>query len=157
MERVLALDLTTRILAYAVLEGSERLLDWGLPQARSKEQLEKSLRALRASSLPVLVVCANLDDPRRGPSSKRLKEALRTLGIKSVPASRTLVHREYASSGTSKHQIAIATARLFPELEPWLPRERTLGSVEDERAGIFVAVSSAFAVLRERERSRVEP
>ena len=154
MERVLTLDLTTRVLAYAVLEGSERLLDWGLARARKTAQLEQSLKALLAHSQPTIVVCASLDDPRRESSSKRLLRTLDRLEIDPEAVSRTLIRSEYSVSGTTKHQIAVATARLFPELEPWLPRERKLGDVEDERAGILVAVSAGFAFLRKQERSR---
>ena len=154
MERVLALEPTTRSLAYAVLEGSERLLDWGLTRARKDGGLQKRLPILLKQSRPTLVVCASWDAKAQKPSVRRLVTALRSLGIRPVVVTRRQMGREYATVGLTKYTVAVATARMFPELDPWLPRKRMAGHDEDERAGIFVAVAAGFTVLRRCERNR---
>jgi hypothetical protein len=61
--------------------------------------------------------------------------------------SRREVQKRFVHSGTTKYEIAVAVARLFPELTSRLPRQRKPWMSEDKRMSIFDAVSFALVAL----------
>ena len=154
MERVLALELSEAALCYAVLEGSERLIDWGVSRDPERGALAARINRYVGRTQPSLLVAAGYEAPARAPSARRLATAVAELPVETIAASRTLVQAEFALSGTTRPQIARAIARQFPELAPWLPDERPWWRDTSERIGIFSAVAAGLAVLRERESSR---
>lgn len=149
----LALDTTSGGFAYAVLEGRETLLDWACSEAskKSPEVWRARVEKLLTRYQPVRVVLPDVEDSRRGKWAKRFTSAVETLanerGIEVRRVSRRVVQERFAHSGTTKHEIAIAVARVFPELAPRLPRERKPWMSEDKRMSIFDAVSFAFVAL----------
>lgn len=152
MERVVALDLSGRTLCFAVLEGSERLIDWGGAEAhRDSEELGNTISRLMIRAQPNLLA---ITEPVA--ASERyvaLLQVLESLSMPIIRVSLTEVRQEFSATGTTKHQIAVAVGRMFPELGPWLPPPRELWMNRDARMGIFNAVASALALLRERESS----
>jgi hypothetical protein len=157
--RVLALDITGRGIAFAVLDGPERLLDWGVAHMRdrSKHAYVERAESLFWRYIPDLLVV----EAPRGPGSYRALRARSLIQrIEILAGSKTLPIRRvsrgdvrFAFSGTakSKYEIAQAVARLFPELEDRLPRYRKPWMSEDERMNIFDAVSFALTVYRSPE------
>lgn len=151
--RVLAIDPSTRGFGYAVLEGTERLIDWGVKETRA----DKSKRAL--NSVPDLIEIYQPQtlavEDYTGNGSRRCERIVeliaavskhvlkRNIRVKSF--SRAQIKQAFAESAApNKFEIAIAIAKRFPELEPRLPRFRKPWMSEDYRMSIFDAV--AFAV-----------
>lgn len=149
----LAFDTTSDGFAFAVLQGSDTLLDWACSEVDKKkpQAWRGRVEKLLARYAPDLLVLPDVEDSRRGPWAKRF-----TLDVESVArendlavrrVSRRDVQERFASSGTTKHEIAVSIARLFPELAPRLPRLRKPWMSEDRRMGIFDALSFAITAV----------
>lgn len=151
----LALDTTSDGFAFAVLQGSETLLDWACSGVgkRKPEEWRRRVNQLVGRYNPELLVLANAEEPRRGRWAKRFALDMQSLahekGIAVRSVSRHEVQGAFSDSGTTKYEIALAIARMFPELEPRLPRERKPWMSEDKRMSIFDAMSFALVALRQ--------
>lgn len=154
--RAFALDPTTRGLAFAVLEGPERLIDWGHTGVPGKDvsHFLAHLEQIAVRYRPDLLV---LEEPSGSFRRERVREWLAWAeewaaekGLAVAAVSRQAVKDHFSGSGTTKHEIATAISRLFPELKPQLPRKRKIFDAEDRRMAIFSAVSFALAALSER-------
>lgn len=150
----LALDTTSSGFAFAVIQGEDTLLDWACSGVSKKtpEMWRGRVEKLLARYAPDLLVLPGLEDPRRGAWAKRFTLEIGSVaherGIAVRRVSRRDVQERFAESGTTKHEIAGAVARLFPELAPRLPPQRKPWMSEDRRMSIFDAVSFALAALR---------
>jgi hypothetical protein len=152
----LSLDPTSGGFCYAVLQGPETLLDWGsreLP-SRAPEALRQRIGKITERYHPTLIVIEDTAQSRRGEwareSAAAVEEFSREQGIEIVAVSRRQVQEDFAATGKTKYHIAVAISRLFPELEPRLPRKRKAWMSEDERMSIFDAISLALVALRSR-------
>jgi hypothetical protein len=152
--RVLAIDPTPTGIAYVVLEGPERLVDWGVSHtsATSKHSYIERLRGMIEEYRPDLLV-AERYGTRHGRRSTRVNAVLHRveafafgecLPLRTV--SRIEVREVF--NGGSKEEIARALTRFFPELESRLPRKRKPWMSEAESMNIFDALSFGLTVLR---------
>ena len=162
--RVLAIDPTTRGFAFAVMEGPQRLVDWGVKTVRPMSQL-RCLAAVAAEikfSRPSAIV---LEDPRkrrsrRSPRVRRFIGAIRVVAAKAHVRTRLVSRREiqtaFGPSGSlTKYQICAAVAVRLPELAGRLPRPRKPWMSEDYRMNIFDAVALALTLFDLREKRRL--
>ena len=152
-KRVLAIDPTTKGFGFAVMEGPERLIDWGVKEAKKK----KNDRCLE-----IIADLANQYEPDAiviedyaGKGSRRCRrvegliDCILDLGLKRrIPIrkfSRAKVQEAFYELGAkTKHQISTAIAQRIPELAPRLPPYRKCWMSEDYRMNIFDAVSFAL-------------
>ena len=163
--RVLAIDPSTRGFGFAVLEGPNLLIDWGVKETKT----DKNKRSLRLISElieqyePGVLV---LED-YAGKGSRRCRRVAglideisklaekRKVRIKEF--SRADVQKVFAESGaTTKQEIAVGITKRFPELAPRLPRFRKPWMSEDYRMSIFdaVALGIAFFQFQKEKRAR---
>ena len=160
--RVLAIDPTTRGFAYAVFEGPEFLLDWGLSEVRPDRKNVLCLmriESLLSRYVPDVVVL-EAHDGRGSHRRRRVRSLIRSIrglatrkGFRSRAFSRAEIRRAFARLGeATKHPIAVEIAQRFPELSGRLPRIRKPWMSEDERMSIFDAASLAAAYFEVRER-----
>lgn len=152
--RVLAVALRSRAFGFAVLEGGTRIVDWGTRTTRAEKTRRTlaSVRALLARYRPdwLLLEDSRAPGSRRHPRIRVLLERIRRLAadesVRSRAISRSKVQGTFASSGArTRHEIAVAITRLFPEIEDRLPPYREAYMSEDDRLSIFDAVSFALA------------
>jgi hypothetical protein len=152
--RVLAIDPTPRGIAFVVLEGPERLIDWGVCYVAtpSKHAYMERLRSLIEDNAPDLLV-AETYGTRHGRKHTRANYVLHRVKAfaeaECLPL-RTVSRKEVNAMfkvGKSKHKIACGLARFFPELEEKLPDERKVWETEVERMNIFDALSFGLTVL----------
>src|SRR5258708_22456161 len=153
---VLAIDPSTRGFGFAVLEGPNRLIDWGVKETKK----EKNARTLKLIDdlidvyLPSVIVVEDY----AGKGSRRCRRIERLINdisrlaskrqIKVRSFSRAKVKQAFSESGASnKQEIAIAIANRFPELAPRLPRFRKPWMSEDYRMSIFDAVALGLTFL----------
>lgn len=149
--RILAIDPSPRGFGFAVLENGTHLIDWGVATLFSRADTEFLVRleTLIERMQPTLLVTEDPVGTRFGTRHLRLLERAaglamaRHVALTRVP--RSAVRAAFGQSGTSKHDIAVAISKLFPELVPRLPPRRTLWSSEDERMNIFDAVALSLA------------
>jgi len=139
LTRVLALDLHPRRFGYVVLEGPDRLLDWGVCSYRHKGNssdvlIQRRLRPLLALWRPTLLI---IGGTRQMPPRQKLPEKVsqRSCGggqgsctcpdIKKWPTDR--------AEKLTKHQRAQAVIERFPVLAQTLRQSENLGRVSITR------------------------
>jgi Holliday junction resolvasome RuvABC endonuclease subunit len=152
--RVLAIDPWYRGFGYAVLEGSQLLIDYGVRGGRGDKNSVclRQIAGLMDDYRPDVVVIEDYaaKGSRRCERVRQLLASVRKLAatrkISIVGFSRLRVREVFAPVGArNKHQIASAIARQFPELARRLPPFRKCWMPEDPRTSIFDAV--AFAIV----------
>ncbi len=147
--RVLAIDPCTRGFGFAVLEGPDRLIDWGVKETKTdkKRRSLKFIAELVDLYQPSVVVVEDYKakGSRRCRRVGKLIDDITKLALnrelKVRRFSRLKVKHGFADSGTkTKYEIAIAITKRFPELAPRLPRVRKPWMSEDYRMSIFDAM-----------------
>ena len=160
-KRILAIDPANKGFGFAVMEGPETLIDWGIKGVKGKKSVSflESISGLIDQYEPDLVVFEDWS----GAGSRRCKRIQEVLNgihelcnkkkVKARSFSRSQVRRAFSGSDAStKHQIAQAIAQRLPELAPRLPPFRKCWMSEDYRMNIFDAVSLGIT-LSENKRT----
>lgn len=155
--RVLAVDPSTRGFGFAVLEGPDRLIDWGTRSARSdkhRQCVSKVGELVDCYEPSVLVVeDCSAKDSRRCARVRRLIDAIVGLAkerkIRTRRFSREQVQAAFSKFGAAtKHEIAVAIAERFPELAPHVPRYRKAWMSEDHAQSVFDAVGLGVGLFK---------
>lgn len=157
--RVLALDPFSRGVGFAVLEGPEHLIDWGL-KTTGRADNGKAIRAIEvlvARFQPDVLAVEDSDaaGSRRGGRVQQLLDRIVSAKSPRLPV-RLVSRRQLSAIGplpqaSTKYGRACLLAERFPELQPSLPRFRKSYMSEDDRMAIFDAVGFAVACFPERE------
>ena len=163
LTRVLALDLHPRRFGYAVLEGSARLLDWGVRTSRHRDKaadalISAQLRPLLELWQPTLLVvgeCTSQTHKSRERRCRLLKRIAKEAGIRRI-AVRTLKKISTAdeSKKITKYENARRIAEYFSVLRWKMPPKRRAWESEDYRMRIFTAATLAIAQLNITNSSR---
>ena len=160
--RVLAIDPSTRGFGFAVLEGPNRLIDWGVKETKTdkKRRTLKLIHDLIDQYQPNVIVVEDYEG-KGSHRCRRVRELIEDISklaakqeIKVRRFSRAKVKQAFSESGAvNKYEIAQTIANRFPELAPRLPRFRKPWMSEDYRMSIFDAVALAliFSSLCKRE------
>ncbi len=148
VQRVLAVDPTDKGFAYAILDGPAVLVDWGLKRGKEKSKYRERATALIRRYQPDVLIAERASAPscRRRVRARRMIRQLLALArrhhLRAYQISRKSVLRCFSpDSAINKHNIAVALAERFPELQSRLPPMRKLWKPERERMGIFDAVA----------------
>lgn len=164
--RVLAIDPTSKGFGFAILEGPEMLVDWGVKHVRSDRDqrnrscLEKvAVLIIRYQPDVLAVERVDVQCCRRWPRALQLINDVVALGmahrVRIRRVSRQRMQRYFSEKGSAtKYQVAAAVAQRFPELEPHLPPVRKPWMSEDQRMGIFDAVDFGIASYEFSRRDR---
>ena len=152
--RVLALDLHPRRFGYVVLEGPDRLLDWGVRSCRRKGNssdvlIQRRLRPLLELWRPTFLMIRARQMP---PKKHFLRERL----LKGVAAEAKNYHARvqilkkrptYRTEKLTKYERAQTVVQRFPVLIQKLPPKRKPWESEDYRMSMFAAATLAMAYL----------
>ncbi|HEV8414594.1 MAG TPA: hypothetical protein VGQ49_13445 [Bryobacteraceae bacterium] len=154
-ERRLALEVRSRRLAFAVLQGSD-LLDWGVRSystgaVGATGAIEKLHFLLNLYGPSVVVVRGTRGV--KDESSQSVARVLRKIGtklkrqsVRLIVVDRRDVQQFFAQYGChAKHDIALLLASRFPQLKWRLPRARRPWDPEAYSVAIFDAVGTAVA------------
>lgn len=154
--RVLAMDPSTRGFGFAVFEGPDRLVDWGLVHVgRDKNDASlkrfEDLMGLYAPAGVVAEDCADAACQRRSRARLLIAQALDYAAfferhVITVPW-RTVRVVVGGRPKATKEEIARAVARRFPEVAHRLPPHRKPWMSEDARTSLFDAVALGVAGL----------
>jgi hypothetical protein len=146
--RVLALDLHPRRFGYAVVEGPDRLLDWGVRSYRGKDKpknvlVQKRLRPILKLWNPKFLV---IRGARRVPSKRRLVRGRLLEGVTAEAKKHRIPVRKLSDNveTLTKDENARRVAEHFPTLWWDLPGRRKPWESEDYRMGIFAAAGLAL-------------
>ena len=155
-KRVLAVDPSTRGFGFAVLEGPNRLIDWGVKETKKNKNARtlKLIEDLIDQYQPSVIVVEDYT----GKGSRRCRRvgglindisklaSKRKIRVRSF--SRVKVKQAFSElSAKTKYEIAMAIVNRFPELAPRLPRFRKPWMSEDYRMSIFDAMALAMVVM----------
>ncbi|MGH9498163.1 MAG: hypothetical protein ACRD3L_03395 [Terriglobales bacterium] len=145
-KRVLALDVSPCSFGFAVFEGHNELLDWGVKRFRRsmnavKMPLREKLAILLADWAPDVVVMKKPMTTAHGRVSTRILAIGKARRIPIRLLSRKEVRAAFPDCPQNKHQIASAIATRFPELAARLPPKRKPWQSEDYRMSIFDAAA----------------
>lgn len=155
---VLAVVPSTRGFGFAILEGPQSLLEWGVKEVRGKKNAGalKHIAELIECYKPDVIVMEDCADRhcRRGARVRRLIQDLSKLAtskrIKVRRISARIVRAVLSgSTAASKQQIATTISQQFPELVSRLPPLRKPWMSEDPRMGIFDAVALGLTFFSE--------
>jgi hypothetical protein len=160
--RVLAIDPGSGGFGFAVLEGADRLVDWGVAGTTCRNDRELLARAgqLIDRYRPDVFVVEDCS----APSSRRRQRACRFIrAMIQAAIERKIDVRRFARDDIrkvfrhddtlpTKHRIAVAIVELFPELLLRLPPLRRPWMSEDYRMSIFDAVALGLVLHVQRPR-----
>jgi hypothetical protein len=153
---ILAIDPTSRGFAFAVLEASAFLVDWGerIIPAKTGGLLRK-VDELLSRYKPDLVAIEDVVVPhtrrrKRAQKEIRLIELLALKrGLMAQRISRLAVRGAFAPA-KSKFDVALRFAEIFPALGERLPRKRKAWTTEDARMNVFDALGFAAAAMEQK-------
>lgn len=159
--RVLAIHVTTRGVTYTLFEGPLAPVDWEIKSVRGPEKNAMCLtlvgKIIDRYQPDVLVIedCQG-SGSRRSKRIRRLYRAIETVAraqaIDIYRYSRSQVRTCFKSAGAvTKHEIAIAIAKIIPAFEHRLPPIRKPWMSEDARMGLFDAASLAMTFYSQSE------
>jgi predicted metal-dependent hydrolase len=148
-KRVLAFDVRSRSFAFALLEGHQELLDFGVRSFRKGSNAvqvptREKLAALLDEFDPSLVI-HNDSASRKSKWKLKIGDALlqesqkRRIPVRHI--TRRKVKKAFQGHGENKHDIATVVAQRYPELESKLPSKRKCWQSEDYRMSIFDAAA----------------
>jgi hypothetical protein len=164
-ERVLAIDPFSRGVGFAVLEGVDNLIDWGLKStgkadnAKAVRVIEKLIDRFR----PDVLALENWD---AAGARRCVRVEILLDRIASTEIRRTKVHlvsqRDLRAIGplpevNTKYGRACFLADRFPELRAFLPQVRKPWMPEDARMAIFDAASFALACFPTQSAASDQP
>jgi len=166
--RVLAIAPVTRGFGFAVLEGQDTLVNWGVKVVNGKgnknAKILPKVEELIAHYQPGLLVMedASAKGSLRHPRIQRLVQQISKMAI-IQKVNVTLFSREqvkkilFSDGQWTKHGLAEIVAKQFPEqLGSKLPPKRTAAMREHYQMGIFDAVALFLVFRLKRARGQIE-
>jgi hypothetical protein len=157
--RILAVDARRSRFGYALFEGPTRLLDWGAseipPGSANRTSImmaSKRVAPLLKLGHPALVVVRR---PRRGKKESAtatapivkafLREATERQIRVCLMSRREILQAFRVLRGSTKDEIAIVLAGIFPELLTRLPPKKKAWQSERHSMIVFDAIATGFA------------
>ena len=152
--RILAIYPNARGFGFAVMEGRDNLVDWGMMYVPggNRDQAFRKVRLMLDRYRPDhLVTLHPQKSPQRGLRVRRLLAGILDLAkeqdVPRTGLSRDQVRRVFSEfDETTKQVIAQTIASRFPELQHRLPPKRKPWMSEDSRMAIFDAVALALSL-----------
>src|ERR1017187_6491150 len=158
-ERIMAIDLRRSRFGYAVLDGSNTVLEWGSGEIWADGKKRGDLKntrlrsALRVSSPATVVVRksqyrGSLDSPLKDRLLRQIKRDAQGYSIPVAMISQDDIRRAFhLPRRASKYRVASVIARSFPELRVKLPAGRKAWEPELHGMIIFDAIAAGLAYL----------
>lgn len=159
--RILAIAPSTRGFGFAVIEGQETLVDWGVKTVKGDKNVQSlaKVEKLIAHYQPGVLILedALAKNSRRSLRIRKLCQQIIKMAVTRKVSvalfSRDQVMKAFIADGQgTKHALAEILAKRFPEeLDSRLPPKRKPWMSEDSRMNIFDAVALAL-MLRLKNR-----
>ncbi len=154
---ILALEVRCHRLGFAVMEGREGLLEWGVERYSSPQSILRYVEPLISIFDPCVIVMRRTRHEKQNHRRQvnaalrviRAEAARRSIQIETVTAND--LKQALHPSGRNKDHIAAAVARRFPELHWKLPRIRRPWISEGYNMILFDAVATAMTIWARSE------
>jgi RNase H-fold protein (predicted Holliday junction resolvase) len=161
--RILAIAPSTRGVGFAILEGKDSLVDWGVKTVQGDKNANSftKVEELIAQYQPGVLVLQDAKDSRRSQRikvlSRKIVDLAETRNVSVKLFSQEQMRRTYLANGLgTKQEIAEIIAKRFPdELGSRLPQKRKAWMSEKYQMSIFDAVALAL-MLRLNTKKRKE-
>jgi hypothetical protein len=152
---ILAVALSSWGVGFAVIEGKDMLVDWGMTATKGDKnaaavfEVEKLIAQYRPSVFVMEDVHAK--DSGRSARIRSLAKRLRAVAARAKIKTAVMPRREirkrfFADELGTKDALAVAVAEFFPEeLRRLLPQKRQAWMNEHFRMAIFEAIAAALA------------
>jgi hypothetical protein len=145
--RILSIAAATGRIAYVYLIG-DRLMDWRISDKAShsvSEARKASERWIETLQPDVVVTEIAVSKTRKGDNTRHLIEAIADVA-ETAPILDVKVTRE--QDYPNKYAEAAALAERYPELLPWVPKQRRFFDNEHRNTVLFEALALAQTILR---------
>lgn len=146
--RILSVDVRSKTLAYAVLDGPLQLLDFGVSGSAQPgfqaSRVEKTVRKFQPHIIVLRKVPAGSkrDNPAVQAGIKSIRSKAKHLSVPVVSVEKHLIDQTFRRHcKPTKHQIALLLSACFPALKWYLPSERKIWMPEDRRMQYFDAAA----------------
>lgn len=155
--RILGVAIRARWLGFAAIDEHTRLIDWGMIYYQRKLAARLKAARRRAESMvariapsQIVLLTQPLDNSNRNAAVLSMTRAIQKFAkaqrIQILRSDRVEIRAAFKRvEAQSKHAIAAALARSFPELAWRLPPARKIWKKEDGRLALFDAVAAAVA------------
>ncbi|MGD0904705.1 MAG: hypothetical protein ABR924_17350 [Terracidiphilus sp.] len=156
-KRILAIALRSRRFAFAVFEGPDRLVDWGMVFYPLNSSTQRAAASKRVASLltlfapsEVVLGKARLLNTRKGSGVRPILRSIKHEALSRLIPVRFMKEIELKEvfglfHVNSKHEVASMLAQVFPELLWKLPPKRRIWESERPRMALFDAIALGFA------------
>lgn len=146
--RIVSLDVRSKTLAYAVLDGPLQLLDFGVSGSTHRgfqvSRVEKLVRKFQPQVIVLRKVPAGSkrDNPAVQAAIKSIRSKARNLSIPVVSIEKHLIDQTFRPHcKPTKHQIALLLSACYPALRWYVPKKRKIWMPEDRRMQYFDAAA----------------
>jgi hypothetical protein len=145
-DKILAFDVRACRFGFAVFEGPDELLDWGVKSFRHGVNAVKVPACQKVATLlsefrPHLIVVEKLPPRDNSWLMGTIMKLARKQHVPVRTISRTAVRKRFLGQGENKHKIAMVLGSRFPELTDRIPPKRKVWQSEDYRMSIFDAAA----------------
>jgi hypothetical protein len=150
--RIVSLDVRSKTLAYAVLDGPLQLLDCGVSRSARRGfqtgRLEKLVRKFQPQVIVLRKVPSGSrrDNPAVQAAIKNIRSQSRRLSVPVVSVEKRFIDQIFRPHcKPTKHQIALLLSAYFPALKWYMPSKRKIWMPEDRRMQYFDAAALGLA------------
>ncbi len=153
--RVLAFAPTSKGVGFAVLEGQQKLVDWGVKSVQREKKNDQSVTKVKElinQYKPGVLVLQDMKGSSRSARVKALNLKISAMTRAFKVEVKMFTHEQmrqtyFPEDAGTKQEIAEIIAQRFPEqLASHLPPKRKAWMSEQYQMGIFDAVALAFAL-----------
>jgi hypothetical protein len=152
VNRILALDIRSKTLAYAVFDGAAQVLDFSVCRSVYSGFQASRVERLARRFQPEIIVMRKVpagssrDTPAMQAAIRSIRAKAKELCIRVVSIDKGLVKRTFRGHGKpTKYNIALLLAACFPALTWYVPRKRKPWKPEDRRMHYFDAAAMGMA------------
>jgi len=154
VELVLAVYPNARGFSFALFEGPDFVVDWGIREVARSLRRECSLKCvgqLLNKYRPDILVLRGMPGGLNAGLAQEFIGLSRRQGIPAMVISRKEMRRVFASLGkATREAIASEIVQRLPVFAPFRPGRRKIWNGEDRRMGLFDAAALAFALFASR-------
>jgi hypothetical protein len=150
--RILSVDVRSKTLAYAVLDGPLQLLDFGVSGSAQPGFQANRIEKLVRKFQPRIIVLRKVptgskrDSPAVQAAIKNIRITARRLPVSVVSIEKRFIDQTFRQHcKPTKRQIALLLSAGFPALKWYLPNERKIWMPEDRRMQYFDAAALGMA------------
>jgi hypothetical protein len=150
--RMISLDVRSKTLAYAVLDGPLQILDFGVSGSTHRgfqaSRVEKLVRKFQPSVIVLRKVPegSKRDNPAVQAAIKTIRSEAKRLSVPLVSIEKRLIDQTFRPHcKPTKYQIARLLSVCFPALRWYMPSVRKIWMSEDRRMQYFDAVALGLA------------